>query len=114
MQMNTNKSIIIHLILALLPCIIFGFTAISHAAEADLVFLGTIEKVEASPLPQSSLNWIVHCRVDKVLSGNFANKTFSFRVHSPTKSGLEEGKQYKIKARRTTDGYTVDQYQWGK
>ncbi len=113
MKMNT-KHIIIYLFLVPPFCLIFGYTTIIQAAQSDLVFLGTVEKVEASPLPQSTLNWIIYCRVDKILSGDLPNKTFSFRVHSPVKSGLEVGKQYKIKATRTIDGYTVDQYQWKK
>jgi hypothetical protein len=79
-----------------------------------LVFLGTVEKLEASPLTYSTENWIIHCRVDQVLSGDFSRKMFSFRVHSPSKSGLEVGKQYKIEAKRTAEGYTIDQYQWRK
>ncbi len=100
--------------LLLVPCLILGCSSTTKDAKADLVFLGTVEKVEASPLPQSTLNWIVHCRVDQILSGNFSGRTFSFRVHSPVKSGLEVGKQYKIVAKRTIGGYTVDQFQWTK
>ena len=84
----------------------------SESTKSDLVFLGTVQNIEASPLPQSTLNWIVHCHVDHVLSGNFNGKTFSFRVHSPTESELEVGKQYKIRAEKTDSGYTVDQLQW--
>ncbi len=113
MHMKTNRRKI-YLFLVTLSCLIFGYTTISQAVQSDLILLGTVEKVEASPLPQSTLNWIIYCRVDKVLSGNFPNKTFSFRVHSPVKSSLEVGKQYKIKATRTTDGYAVDQYQWNE
>ncbi len=109
-----TKHTIIYLSLVLLACLIIGNTTINQAAQPDLVLLGTVEKVEASPLPQSSLNWIIYCRVDKILSGDLPTKTFSFRVHSPVKSGLEVGKQYRIRAIRTTDGYDVDQYQWKK
>jgi len=70
--------------------------------------------VEPSPLDKSNLNWIVHCRVDQILSGDFSEKTLFFRVHSPAKSGIEIGEQYKIKAKRTSNGYTVDQYQFMK
>jgi hypothetical protein len=111
--MNLRKTTT-HLVLFLPLCLCFGLYAQAQVAEADLVFLGTVEKVEASPLPESKRNWIVHCRVEQVLSGDFPGKTFSFRVHSPAKSGLEVGNQYKIEAKRTTDGYTVDQYQWKK
>ncbi len=109
-----KTKLIIYFTLFLLTGYILGCPTISQAAQSDLVFLGTVEKVEASPLPHSSLNWIVQCRVDRVLSGDFQSKTFSFRVHSPVKSGLEVGKQYKIEAKRTKNGYTVDPYQWIK
>jgi hypothetical protein len=110
MKMKT----IIYLTLLVLQSLILSCATPVQVAQADLVFLGTVEKLEASPLPHSTANWIVHCRVDQVLSGNFSGKTFSFRVHSPAKSGLEVGRQHKIEAKRTTDGYSVDQYQWEK
>jgi hypothetical protein len=110
MKMKT----IICLTLLVLQSLIVSCATPVQVAQADLIFLGTIEKMEASPLTHSTENWIVHCRVDQVLSGDFPGKTFSFRVHSPAKSGIEVGKQYKIEAKRTTEGYTIDQYQWRK
>ena len=83
-------------------------------SSGDLVFMGTVEKLAPSPLPQSTRKWVVQCRVDKIMLGEFSGKTFSFRIHSPAKSGLEIGKQYKIVARRTPEGFAVDQYQWMK
>jgi hypothetical protein len=77
---------------------------------ADLVLLGTLEKVEASTLPQSVANWIVTFRVDQVLAGEFKDSTFAFRIHSPSMSGLEVGKQYRVEAMKTATGYHVDQY----
>lgn len=82
------------------------------STKPDLVFVGTVESIEASPLPQSLANWVVTFRVDRIESGNFGGTTFSFRIHSPVKSGLEVGKQYLVEATRTDAGYTVDQYQW--
>ena len=79
-----------------------------------LVFMGTMLKAENSPLHQSRKNWIVIFRVDKVISGKFTGKQFSFRIHSPSKSGLEKGKQYKVEAELIEEGYNVDQYQWMK
>ena len=75
---------------------------------------GTVEELYSSPLAQSRFNYVVQCRVDKILSGDFSGKTFSFRIHSPSQSGLEVGKQYKIEAKRTPEGFAVDQYQWMK
>ncbi len=108
------KIIMIYLTLIVPMPLILSCAPAVHVIQADLVLLGTVEKLEASPLTHSTGNWIVHCRVDQVLSGDLSDKTFFFRVHSPAKSGLEVGKQYKIEAKRTTDGYIVDQYQWRK
>ena len=81
-------------------------------SKPELVFLGTVQSIESSTIPQSRANWVVTFRVDRVESGNFDGKTFSFRIHSPSKSGLETGKQYVVEANRTDAGYEVDQYQW--
>ena len=78
----------------------------------NLVFLGTVVSIEASTIPRSSANYTVTFNVDKVESGKFDGKTFSFRIHSPAKSGLETGKQYRVRATKTDRGYFVDQYQW--
>jgi hypothetical protein len=109
-----KMKLILYSALLVLLYLILGCTSTTRDAKADLVFLGTVEKVEVSSLPRSEQNWIVHCRVNQVLSGNYLGKTFSFRVHSPVKSGLKVGRQYKIVAKRTVDGYTVDQFQWTK
>ncbi len=105
----------------MLVCCLFVLVALSsgcinqnQVTDGDLVFLGTVEKLDAFPLPQSRLNWVVQCRVDKIVAGDFLGKTFSFRVHSPARSGLEVGKQYKIIAKRIPEGFAVDQYQWMK
>jgi hypothetical protein len=50
--------------------------------------------------------------VDEVIEGVFADKTFSFMVHSPVKSGLQQGTSYTVRAERSSSGFTVDQYQW--
>ena len=105
---------IIYFTLLVLQSLILSCATPGQVAQADLAFLGTVEKLEVSPLPHSTANWIVHCRVDQVLIGDLPSKTFFFTVHSPVKSGLEVGKQYKIEAKRTTDGYNDDQYQWRK
>jgi hypothetical protein len=80
----------------------------------DLIFLGTIETIENSPLENSTTNWVVTFKVDRVLSGEFENRSFAFRIHSPSMSGLDVGKQYKVEAQKTSSGYEVDQYQWIK
>jgi hypothetical protein len=86
----------------------------SATAEGPLVFEGTVASIEISPLPQSRQNFIVTMRVDRVVRGQFGGKTFQFRVHSPSLSGLEVGKKYTVEAKRTKDGYAVDQHQWNR
>ena len=80
----------------------------------DIIFLGTVEKIYISALEHSNLNWVVQCRVDKVISGKFEGKSFSFRIHSPSQSSLKVGEQYKIEAKWIGDGYTVDELQWAE
>jgi hypothetical protein len=99
---------------ALLICLPTGAVA-GETNKADLVFFGTVQKLEAAPLPPPSLeNWVVEFKVDRVLSGSFTNATFSFRIHSPSRSGLEVGKQYQVEARRSGNSYVVDPEQWVK
>jgi hypothetical protein len=87
------------------------FTA--NAQDEDLVFVGTIARTYR--LGSGSLkDWAVVARVDKIVSGKFSGVTFTFAIHSPARSGLEAGRAYTIKARRATDGYTVDKLQWMK
>jgi hypothetical protein len=78
----------------------------------NLVFVGTVVSIEASPLPRSSANYIVTFNVEKVESGKLGGKTFSFPVHNPSQSGLEIGKRYRVVATKTDRGYYIDQHQW--
>jgi predicted secreted protein len=82
------------------------------AANDTLVFEGVVASIEASPLPQSTQNFVVTMQVDRVVKGEFKGKTFQFRIHSPALSGLEVGQKRTVEAKRTADGYTVDQNQW--
>jgi hypothetical protein len=79
-----------------------------------LVFTGTVIDIQVSPLRQSTLNWVVTMRVDQISQGEFSGSQFSFRIHSPTQSGLIMGQTYRVEAKRTSEGYTVDQNQWTK
>jgi hypothetical protein len=101
------------LVIMMAGCVsVGGPDAAAVKPKPELVFLGTVQSIESSTLPQSLANWVVTFRIDKIESGEFAGKTFSFRIHSPSKSGLENGKQYVVEAIRTDAGYEVDQYQW--
>lgn len=75
----------------------------------DLVFVGTVTDIRASPQPGTHRRWVVTAHVDRVLSGRFAGDTFSFTVHSPSRAGLSVGGQYKTRATWTGNGYTVDE-----
>jgi predicted secreted protein len=81
-------------------------------ADDALVFDGTVASIEASPLPESTQNFVVTMKVDRVTKGQFQGKTFQFRIHSPSRSGLETGQKCTVEAKRTADGYVVDQNQW--
>lgn len=79
----------------------------------DLVFTGTVSEMVMMPakaVPQKA--WFVTVKVEKVLSGSFSGETFSFRIHSPSKSGLSKGHSYTIEAKWVGDGYVVDDLQW--
>jgi len=80
----------------------------------DLAFLGTVTSIKSSRIPNSSLNWIVRCNVEKVLSGIYEKDTFSFRVHSPTRSGLSSIGRLTVVAKKNNNGYSVDENQWMK
>jgi len=80
--------------------------------QEDLVFEGTVTSIKPSPIPNSIYNWIITMRVDRVVKGRFDGKKFQFRIHSPALSGLKVREKRTVEAKRTADGYTVDQYQW--
>jgi len=73
-----------------------------------LTFLGTIISIENSPIVNSDLNWIITVNVEKVISGSFSGNTFQFRVHSPARSALEIGRQYRMEFVLTQNGYIAD------
>jgi predicted secreted protein len=88
---------------------------IDPSAAADvLVFEGTVVSIENSPLPQSTQNFVVTMHVNRVVKGRFKGKTFQFRVHSPTKSGLTLKGKYTVEAKRVKGKYLVDQNQWSR
>lgn len=78
----------------------------------DLLFAGTVLEIRPVEGPNPHLRWGVTTHVDEVLNGQFDGETFSFFIHSPTKSGLEVGGTYRIRATWTGTGYSVDEKQW--
>lgn len=83
--------------------------------KADLVFLGTVKRIDIA-LGESRwehhLPFQVIASIDKVESGSCQDSEFFFRIHSPTQSGLQVGKRYRIAAHKTDQGYVVDPDQW--
>lgn len=110
MRPHKTKSCLLFVLLALL----YGCAGPSRTNDGDLVFLGTVEKLQPSAISESPVNWVIEFRVDQVLSGTFNNKTFSFRIHRPSLSGLEVGKQYRVEAKWNGNAYSVDPDQWLK
>ena len=85
---------------------------INISQNTKLVFIGTVDEIENSPLKNSLANWVVTFRVEKVSAGDFKGKTFSFRIHSPSMSGLEIGSRYTVEAWKTDRGFELDEHQW--
>ena len=54
----------------------------------------------------------MHTRVLEIVAGEFTGETFAFRIHSPSRSGLEVGITCTIRAEWTDSGYRVDENQW--
>jgi hypothetical protein len=80
----------------------------------DLTFRAVIESIEVAPLADRRVqkDWVVRTRVLEVTAGEFRGARFDFRVHSPSRSGLEVGATRTIHATWTGDGYLVDDDQW--
>lgn len=70
-------------------------------------FVGTVERVEYSPLVNSDLNWAIYMKVNRVLSGQYGGDSFTFRVRNPTREGLEVGRAYRVKAVPFGRGYQI-------
>jgi hypothetical protein len=79
-----------------------------------LVISGVVTKIFPTAADETTLAWGVTVRVESVESGTYSQPEFSFRVHSPTLSGLVIGQRYTIVATRSKGGYTVDDSQWVK
>lgn len=76
-------------------------------------FRGVVEAIECAPLrPRGGLDWVIRTRVIEVVEGEFSGATFAFRVHSPSRAGLEIGQTYTIEAEEIDEGFTVDEDQF--
>lgn len=92
--------------LALSATAMLGCGAHRRPPPRDAVLLATVQRLEETE--SLSPRWIVHCRVDQVLSGELRARRFDFRVFSPALSGLEVGRQVRIDACAGRRGYLVD------
>src|SRR5450631_3469981 len=88
-----------------------GATTPQSTNSDDLALLGTVTSIHVADTGNPRKQWVVTTRVDKILAGDFAGRQFSFAIHSQAQSGLEVGKQYRIRATRTREGYVVEQDQ---
>jgi len=75
----------------------------------DLVFIGTVTKFYPVAAPRQRRRWAVVAHVDRVVSGEFTGRTFTFTVHSPAGAGLRVNRAYIIRATRTDGGYAVSE-----
>jgi hypothetical protein len=79
-------------------------------AAKKLLLTGTVMaifRVEAAP--PSRRNWGVTVQVERVKAGKYTDPTFTFRVHSPARAGLEVGVRYTIEATWNGREYEVDE-----
>jgi hypothetical protein len=83
---------------------------VAAALGKDLVFEGVVQSIRS--IDNGERSWLVTMTVKRVTSGEFSGSTFQFAVHSPAKSGLEEGQSYTVEARWKDGGYVVDELQW--
>jgi len=85
----------------------------NESFEKKLIFEGTVIDIIIDNNDLKN-KWIVKIRVDKIISGDFSGKTFSFRVHSPALSEIQKNKRYRVVAEETETGYKVNPYNWGE
>lgn len=78
------------------------------------MFRGTVLAIECSPLGLKGafLDWVIKMKIDSLVEGELAGTHFAFRVHSPSRAGLEVGTTCTVHARWVGNGYRVDENQW--
>lgn len=74
----------------------------------DVVLVGTVTKIY--PVAGLLKRWAVVIHVDRVVSGEFPESTFTFKIHSPSRAGLRVRRTYVIKVTRDGEGYVVDEF----
>jgi hypothetical protein len=86
---------------------LFADAILQSDKNADVVLVGTVTKI--FPVAGLRKRWAVVVRVERVVSGDFPDATFTFKVHSPSRAGLRVRRVYLIKASRVGEGYVVDE-----
>lgn len=62
----------------------------------ETVLQGTVIGIRPAQGQHLHQKWCVTLQVDSIVVGYYTEQTFSFSVHSPTKSGIVIGGQYMI------------------
>jgi hypothetical protein len=70
----------------------------------EIVLRGKVIEVRPSKGAHPHLKWLIVLQVDSVIDGSYSGQTFSFNIHSLTKSGIVVGGQYTIHMTRTQTG----------
>jgi hypothetical protein len=74
-----------------------------------IVLRGTVIEVRPQRGPHPHQRWVAVLEIDRVVAGRFSDRTFAFRIHSPTKSGIAVGGRYELHVARSASGeYAVD------
>jgi hypothetical protein len=84
-----------------------GVASLAQTAIPQVVLIAKVTQIKAEPLKQSKDNWVVTVAVEMVESGDFTEPTLVFRIHSPSKSMIEIGKRYRIRAKKVKGQYIV-------
>lgn len=74
----------------------------------DLSLTGLVLNIENNPIDDSrDKPWVVRMRVEEIRRGALTGGAFSFRIHSPARSGVAVGSRCVIQATREGSGYIV-------
>jgi len=68
--------------------------AVAKNEEEEIVICGEVIEILAVSGEHPHLKWLVKLKIEKVNSGHFEGKIFSFAIHSPTKAGIAVGGRY--------------------
>lgn len=84
----------------------------SSVEKPCLVFVGTVSRIYPIRPTRSRRNWAVVAEVNRLVSGEFSGRTFTFTVHSPARIGLRVGMTYRFEAAWSNGKYVVNDRKW--